>query len=218
MRVVILGYGRLGRPAAQRLDRSGHDIVVLDRDESTVKQARNDGLTALHGEGDEEAILADADLDGTDVFAALTDDLTVNVSACERAADAGCRTVIRVSQELDDETYDAYSEQFDEIVYPEQVGAAAAKTALLGGDFDVISALTEDLTIARIDVPEDSPALGTRVVNLDFPGETRVYAHGEDGEDMSIPLPQTRLSAGDSIAVMADAALLQEVRASIRGV
>lgn len=218
MRYVILGYGRVGRPAALRLEDGSHDVTVVDNDPAKITQAKEAGLETVHGEGNDKAVLEDAGIGSADAFGALTDDIDVNAEACDIARETGCRTVLRVSTELDDETYAGYEERADEIVYPERVGAAAAKTALLGGDFNVISSLTEELLIARVSVPEDSPMLGERVVNIDLPGDSRIYAHGRAGEDMSIPLPQTKVEAGDSVAVMAESALMQDVRATLRGV
>jgi trk system potassium uptake protein TrkA len=217
MRYVIAGYGRVGRPAATRLQESRHDVTVIDSESGSVEAARAQDMTVIQGDCSDEATLDAADIDTADGFAALTDSLEANAAACRLASDAGCRTVLRVLSELDDEEYEEYASVADEVVYPERVGAAAAKTALLGGDFNVISSLTEELSIARVSVPEDAPVLGERVVDVDLPGASRVYAHGRGNEDMSIPLPQTRFEPGDAVAVMAESELLQDVRASIRG-
>lgn len=217
MRCVILGFGRVGRPTALRLRDAGHDVTVIERDEARLNSAREHGFSVVSGDGGTDAVLDEAQLETADAFAALTGDLDVNFAACRAANDAGCRTVLRISEETTEEAYETYAEVADEIVYPERVGAAAAKTALLGGDFNVISSLTEDLSIASVSVPEDSPVIGERVVNIDLPGESRIYAHGRKNEDMTIPLPQTRIEAGDSVAVMVDSSILQDVRATIQG-
>jgi trk system potassium uptake protein TrkA len=217
MRVIILGYGRVGRPTARRLLDEGHDVVVVERDGASVETAREQGVTVIQGDGASESVLADADLASADALAALTKDLDTNLAACRAAGEAGCRTVLRVAEELDEADYERYAGQVDDIIYPERVGAAAAKTALLGGDFNVISSLTEDLSIASVRVPADSPVVGQRVVDTDVPGDARIYAHGREGEDMSIPLPQTRFEGGDSVAVMAETDQLQDVRAALRG-
>ncbi|WP_338902562.1 TrkA family potassium uptake protein [Salinibaculum marinum] len=217
MRCIILGFGRVGRPTAQRMQDAGHDVTVIENDDGKFEAIRKRGLTLVEGDGSDEAVLERADLATADAVAALTDDLDTNLAACSAASEAGCRTVLRISQEISDADYERYSGQVDEVIYPERVGAAAAKTALLGGDFNVISSLTEELSIASVSVPEGAPVVGERVVNVDLPGETRIYAHGREGEDMSVPLPQTRFEPGDSVAVMVDSSMLQDVRATIRG-
>ena len=218
MRYVIAGYGRVGRPTALRLQENRHDVTVIENDESKLADAQEQNLDTVAGDASEAAVLERVDLDSADAFAALTGSVETNAAGCRVANEAGCRTVLRIPSELEEDEYDQYERIADELVYPERMGAAAAKTALLGGDFNVISSLTAELCIARVSVPEDAPVLGERVVNLDLPGESRVYAHGRGNEAMSIPLPQTTIEPGDAIAVMTDSELLQDVRASIRGV
>jgi len=125
--------------------------------------------------------------------------------------------VLRIDADYREEIYDKYAADVDEIIYPERLGAAGAKTALLGGDFNVLADLTERLSIASVDVPEGSPFIGKRVVEVELPGDAHIYAHGRAHEAMTIPLPQTEIEAGDSIAVMSAPDSLNGVRAAMRG-
>lgn len=217
MEFIIVGYGRVGQPTVRKLDEAGHDVVVVETNPEKVSTIESHGLQVVDGDGASEDVLEAAGLPTADGLAALTGDLDTNVAACESATSAGCRTVLRMTKEVSDSDYTRYSEQFDEIVYPERFGAAAAKTALLGGDFNVISSLTEDLSIASVSVTESAPVIGQRVVSIDLPGESRIYGHGREGDDLTIPLPQTTFEPGDSVAIMADTDLLPDVRAAIQG-
>jgi trk system potassium uptake protein TrkA len=51
---------------------------------------------------------------------------------------------------------------------------------------------------------------------VDLRGEARIYAHGRRNEPMEIPLPQTRIEAGDMVALMAAHDDLPEIRAFLR--
>jgi trk system potassium uptake protein TrkA len=217
MKFVIVGFGRVGTRVARVLGSEGHTVVIVEADAGKASRAREEGFEVIEGDGADESVLEAAGLDDADAVGALTGDLNTNLSACVVGEAHGCRSVLRVNEDFTEELYDRYVDDVDEIIYPERVGAAGAKTALLGGDFNVIADLTEELSIASVDVPEGSPVVGTRVVELDLPGGARVYAHGRDDEAMSIPLPRTTIEAGDSIAVMADPAVISEVRARLRG-
>jgi trk system potassium uptake protein TrkA len=129
----------------------------------------------------------------------------------------GCRTVLRIDEDYREEIYEKYAEDVDEIIYPERLGAAGAKTALLGGDFNVLADITEQLSAATVKIPAGAPVVGDRVVALDMPGDARIYAHGRANEPMTIPLPQTEIEAGDSVAVMAHPDALTAVREQLRG-
>lgn len=217
MKFVIVGYGRVGIRTAHTLDSEGHEVIIVDNDYEKVERATEAGFEVIHGDGSTESVLEQAGLDDTDALAALTGNLNTNFSACVIADAHGCRTVLRVNEDFSEELYEKYTESVDEIIYPERLGAAGAKTALLGGDFNIVADLTEELSVTSVDVPEDSPVVGERVVDIDLPGETRVYAHGRKNEAMTIPLPRTTIEVGDSLAVLTTPDTLEAVRAAIRG-
>jgi trk system potassium uptake protein TrkA len=217
MKIVIVGFGRVGMRTARTLQNEGHEVIVVERENERVERARTEGFDAYEGDGGEESVLQQAGLDDTDAVGGLTGDLNTNFSACVIGDAHGCRTVLRVNEDFSEDLYDRYSDNVDEIIYPERLGAMGAKTALLGGDFNVVAEITERLTLTTITIPEDSPIIGDRVVEVDLPGEARIYAHGRADESMTIPLPQTAVNAGDTLAIMADPDDLGRIRTTLKG-
>jgi trk system potassium uptake protein TrkA len=59
--------------------------------------------------------------------------------------------------------------------------------------------------------------VGRRVVELDLPGDARLYAHGRRREPMTIPLPKTEIEAGDRVALIAERTALDDVRTMLTG-
>jgi trk system potassium uptake protein TrkA len=217
MRFVIVGFGRVGMRVARVLDSEGHEVVIVERDHGKVQRAREEGFDVVDGDGSDEAVLTGAGLADADGIAGLTGDLNTNFAACVVGKAHGCRTVMRVDEDFSEDLYDQYVEDVDEIIYPERLGAAGAKTALLGGDFNVLADLTENLSVSSVRIPEDSPVVGQRVIQIDLPGEARIYAHGRAEEPMTIPLPQTVVEAGDHVAIMTDPETLPAVREQLQG-
>jgi trk system potassium uptake protein TrkA len=217
MKFVIVGFGRVGIRTARTLDSEGHEVVVVDNDREKVERAKKEGFEVIEGNGSTEAVLEQAGLDDADALAGLTGDLSTNFAACVVGDAHGCRTVLRVSEDFSDELYEKYADSVDEIIYPERLGAVGAKTALLGGDFNVIADITENLAVASVKIPEDAPVIGDRVIEVELPGGARIYAHGREDEPMSVPLPRTTIEAGDSVAILADPDILTEVRTTLRG-
>jgi len=217
MKFVIVGFGRVGMRTARTLDSEGHEVVVIENDRERVDRAADEGFEVIEGDGSDEQVLDRAGLDDTDAIGGLTSDINVNFSACVVGEAHGCRTVLRVNEDFSEDLYEKYTDDVDEVIYPERLGAAGAKTALLGGDFNVIADITQELSVASVQIPEGSPVVGTRVIEVDLPGEAQIYAHGRRNESMTIPLPQTKIEAGDSVAIMADPDSLPEVRATLRG-
>ncbi len=212
MKFVIVGYGRVGSRTARILGSEGHEVVVVERDPERVDRAREDGFTAIQGDGGDEDVLRQAGLDNTDALAGLTGDLNTNFEAATLGKHHGCRTVLRIDEDYREEVYQEYADDVDEVIYPERLGAAGAKTALLGGDFDVIADLTANLQITVFPIREGSPAVGKRISELDLPEAARIYAHGRAGDPMTIPLPGTTLDAGDRVAVLVETEIIDDVR------
>jgi trk system potassium uptake protein TrkA len=217
MRFIIVGYGRVGRRTASSLRDEGHEVVVVDIERERTERARGDGYETIEGDGGTEGVLERAGLSSADAVAGLTGDLNTNFSACVVGEAHGCRTVLRVDEDVSEPLYGRYSDIVDEVIYPERLGAAGAKTALLGGDFSVVAEIAEHLSMASITIPEGAPVVGERVVAVDPPGEARIYAHGRANSAMTIPLPQTHIEPGDSVGVVVDPEHLPEVRQALRG-
>ena len=81
-----------------------------------------------------------------------------------------------------------YSHDVDEVVYPERLGAAGAKTALLGGDFNVLADITEQLSAASVEIPEGADAVvmveETESFGDDVPFEDAVREHAREEDGM----------------------------------
>lgn len=217
MRAVIVGYGRVGIRTARILREEGHSVVVVDHDPSKVRRAEADGFVAIEGEGDDTATLEAAGLSEADVLAALTGDVEVNQAACLLAEEHGLRTVLRVDADYSDELYREYEASADAIIYPEQLGAAGAKTALLGGDVAVLAELAENLQLLVLTVGPDAPVVDETIGRLGLPDGARLYAHGRGDESLTIPLPSTRLRAGDRVALLVESDAVTATRTHILG-
>ncbi|PSP56053.1 potassium transporter Trk [Halobacteriales archaeon QS_1_67_19] len=217
MRFVIVGAGRVGLRTARIIQNEGYDVVLVENDAEKADRARDEQFMVVEGDGSSEEILEQTDLAATDAVGGLTGDLNVNFAACMIGKHYGCRTVLRIDEDYREEIYHKFADDVDEVVYPERLGAAGAKTALLGGDFNVIADLTEQLQLTTLVVPEGSSIVGERLTAIELPENARIYAHGRARERMTIPLPQTTVDAGDRLAVIAGRDALNAVRDSLQG-
>ena len=217
MRFLIVGYGRVGARTARVLREEGHDVTLVESDDRKVERARAAGFEVVHGAGSNEAVRREAGVETVDAVGALTGDPNVNFAACMLAKESGCRTVMRIDTDYREEIYDRYAEGVDEVVYPERLGAAGAKTALLGGTFNAIADLTEQLQLSTITIPEGSPVVGERVTQIDLGPNARIYAHGRDREPMTIPLPGTTVEIGDHLALITERDVQAEVQTTLLG-
>ncbi|WP_327051077.1 potassium channel family protein [Halomicrococcus gelatinilyticus] len=217
MRFVIVGAGRVGLRTARVLRQEGHEVTLVENDHEKAERAREEEFSVVEGDGSSEDVLEKAAVASADAIGGLTGDLNVNFAACMVGKHHGCRTVMRIDEDYREDIYRKFADDVDEVVYPERMGAAGAKTALLGGDFHVIADLTEQLQLTTLAVPEASPVVGERLSAVDLPRDARIYAHGRENERMTIPLPATTIEAGDRVALIAERDAVPEVRERLQG-
>ncbi len=217
MRIIVVGYGRVGSRTARVLVEEGYDVVVVDNDRLKVERARERGLTVIEGDGTDKAVLQDAGIESADALGAITGDVETNHQICLIGKEYGCRTVLRISEDVDADTYEQYVADVDDVVYPQRLGAAGAKTALLGGSLNAIGDLTEQLQLTVITVQDGSPVVGNRISEIDLPQTARLYAHGHQRDPMTIPLPTTTIEAGDRLAFVIERESLDDVESLILG-
>jgi trk system potassium uptake protein TrkA len=217
MRFIIVGAGRVGMRTARVLREEGHEVVLVDPNRSRVERLAEEGFTVVEGDGSKEEVLLDLDLESADGLAALTGDLTVNFVACMIAKAHDCRTVLRADSDYREYIVRKYSQDVDEVVYPERLGAVVAKNALLGGNIHAIADISPDVQLLELTVTEESPMRGYTLSELELPADARVLGFGKAGGRMNLPEPDQSLELGDRVIVIADYDVLDDVRQIIVG-
>ncbi len=217
MKFVIVGYGRVGSRTARILAEEGHDVTIVDIDQDRLERAAktNNDFECVQGSGDDEDVLREAGIEAADAIGAMCPDLNVNFAACMVGKHYGCRTVLRIDEDYREDIYEKYAADVDEIIYPERLGAAGAKTALLGGDFNVVADIAQNLQLTVLEIGPGSPAIGKRMSELELPEGSRIYAHGRATESLTIPLPGTELAEGDEVAVITETSGIEGVRSAL---
>ena len=217
MKLIVVGYGRVGSRTARVLAEEGYEVVVVDNDHLKAERAREQGLTVVEGDGTDEAVLREAGIETADALGGITGDVDDNHRICLIGQNYGCRTVMRISEDVSTDVYETYVADADEVIYPQRLGAAGAKTALLGGSLNAIGDLTEQLQLTVVTVGADAPVVGSRISAIELPETARLYAHGANDEPMTIPLPTTTVAAGDRLALVLDPEAVEEVRSQLVG-
>jgi trk system potassium uptake protein TrkA len=217
MRFVIVGAGRVGMRTARVLREANHEVVLVDPDRTKVERLRKEGFEVVHGDGSQEDVLVDLDLADADGVAALSGDLVVNFIVCMIGKSHDCRTVLRVDDDYREYVVRKYASDVDEVVYPERLGAIAAKNALLGGNIRAISDVAQNVQLVQLTVTEQSPMRGYTLSELELPSNARLLAFAKDGEQLALPDPDTSLAEGDRLVVISEYDSLGDVRQLIVG-
>ena len=126
-------------------------------------------------------------------------------------------TVMRADGDYREYVVRKYSQDVDEVIYPERLGAIVAKNALLGGNIHAIADIAPTLQLVELTVTDHSPMHGYTLSELELPGSARVLAFGKADGQMELPEPDQSLETGDRLIVIADYDVLGDVRAIIVG-
>ena len=86
MNIIVVGCGRVGSQLATMLSIEGHNVVVIDRDETAFRRLGGtfNGVT-IRGLGFDEETLEQAGIREADALAATTDLDNTNLMTCEVA-------------------------------------------------------------------------------------------------------------------------------------
>lgn len=217
MKFVIVGAGRVGLRTARALSDSNHEVTLVDSAPEALDRARAAGFEIVEGDGGREEVLVAADIDGADAMASLTGDLNANFAACLIAKQYGCRTVMRIDEDYREAVYREYADQIDEVIYPERLGAIAAKNALVGGSTRAIADIERDLQLVEFTVTKSSPMHGYNLSELELPARARLLAFGNDGEPLRLPTSDDTLDAGTRLVILTAFDKLEDVRQIVVG-
>lgn len=156
MNVLIIGCGMVGAELAHTLDKHGHDVSIVDKDESSFDLLSEDfsGFTTLGVPIDQE-ILRRAGISTCDALCAVTDNDNMNIMAAQVASKVF--GVPKVFARIRDVSKCRICEDMGiSTVCPTSIVVEAACTALEENikDTDVINIANHRVTFNTIDAPE----------------------------------------------------------------
>jgi len=212
LRVVIAGGGRVGERTARLLDNRGHDIVVIETDPDVAAALSDEYIaTVIEGDATQPSILSQADLDRTDVVAALTGSTEANLAICltiGRLA-PNLETVMRTEREIGTE-YDDFA---DDVIFTEAAGARAAANAI-ERNIRTLEDVTGSLDIVELAVASGAPVDGKPLANISLPRGSLVVS---DADGDRIAGSETLLEAGRTYIVAVEPEVSDEVLNLFRG-
>ena len=98
MQIIIVGCGKVGRALAAQLSGEDNNVTVVETNGDVVKTVANYyDVMGVTGKGASYSVLAEADIEHTDVLIAVTHNDEVNLLCCVVARKAAnCHTIARV--------------------------------------------------------------------------------------------------------------------------
>jgi len=204
MRVAIAGAGNVGRAIARELVGNGHEVLLIDRDSELARPGVVEGAEMLMADACEVTALDEAQLASCQVVVAATGDDKVNlvVSLLAKTEYGVPRVVARVNHPKNEWMFDE-SWGVDVAVSTPRMLSALVEEAVSVGDLVRLFTFRQgDANLVEITLSADSPVVGQRVGDQDWPQDTALVAIVR-GPRVIAPTPDDPLDVGDELLFVA---------------
>ncbi len=216
MRTLIIGAGEVGVNTTRMLSEEGHDVVLIDQNETLVERA-SEQLDALvmQGNGASPKLLKEAGIKRCELLIAASSSDEVNIIACLAAkAQEVPRTVARIHNPDYYDTRDPFARDMlgiDFVIHTEQMAAEEIKEALLvPGAINVDTFAEDSIEVAEVILEEGSPAVGRALRDVRLPGGSLMVGVLRRGEAL-VPRGDTVLERRDHVLLISGRRRISEV-------
>ncbi|MCC6000707.1 MAG: Trk system potassium transporter TrkA [Pararhodobacter sp.] len=206
-RLVLIGAGNVGLSVARALE-SQPDRVrtrMIERDRGRAERAADalERTIVLHGDGMDDAMLAEAEVERADVVLALTDDDKTNLLSCVRAKAMGCRLAIAL---VNDPSMVPLmgSLGIDAHISPRATTVSSILRHVRHGRVRSIYAIGDgEAEVIEAQVLSTSSLAGRTIATADLPEGVLIGAIMKPGGTLVRPRGNTELTAGDVLVLFA---------------
>ncbi|HVE64366.1 MAG TPA: TrkA family potassium uptake protein [Mycobacteriales bacterium] len=206
MRVVIAGAGSVGRSIARELIDNGHELLLVEKEQSNTKPASVPGAEWLVADACELAQLERAGLESCEVVVAATGDDKVNlvVSLLAKTEFAVPRVVARINHPKNEWLFtEAWG--VDVAVSTPRMLTALVEEAVSVGDLVRLMSLEQGrASLNELTLASDSPVVGRTVGEVEWPSDSALVAILRGGRVL-VPSAQMPLEPGDELLVVCTA-------------
>lgn len=207
MKIIIIGAGDVGSFIAQMLTDKGHDITIIEQDESVINHF-DEQINAkfINDNGATAKALRTAKIEDADYLLAMTTSDAVNLVCCSIAKALGAKaTIARIHhQTYSDCDIFNYQLQFgaDFLINPEALCAIQLAKAIRNpGRMAVETFARGEIEVQQIDVSASSKLIDIPLNQLSLGKNIRIGYITRDNE-ISIPNADTMIKAGDSVTLI----------------
>jgi trk system potassium uptake protein TrkA len=220
MYIVIVGAGNVGYHLAKAVLSKGHEVLLIDRDATTLERIEDElGSIGLKGDGCEANTLEEAGTARADLFVAVTDQDADNLVACQIAKHRFKvpRTVARMSDLKNEPLFKKLGVDVtvsSTILILQYIESQTSKPALLTR----LAVLRgSDREIVDVKIPPTSAVVGKKIRDISLPQNSLIILLIRHDERIQLPTSTTALEAGDRVVVVSDRASEQGLHQALTG-
>ncbi len=205
MRIIIVGCGKVGATLAERLNKEGHEVTIIDKDGAVLRtMADRHDVMGVEGTGVSYEVLMEAGIEDADLMIATTHSDEINMLCCLIAHKAGrCHTIARIRdlEYVKEVHYIREELNMSMVINPER--EAAMETARLlkyPSAIKVDSFAKGRVELMKLVIPKDSALHDLKVMEVGTRLNCRVLiCVVERGSEVTIPDGNFVLKEGDRL-------------------
>jgi trk system potassium uptake protein TrkA len=203
MYIIIVGAGNVGYYLAKRLRQDEHTVAIVEKDSRVCSRiSQNLDVLVINGDGCQPRFLQEAGAARADVLAAVTGRDEDNIIICQIAKETFkvARTVARVNDPDNEHTFGELG--VDVPVDSTAIIAKIVEEEVSFADFvNLMTFKRGKLAIVRVDLPEGSPVVNKKVMDIQLPSDS-VLVSIIRGEEIIVPKGDTVLLPRDDIVAL----------------
>lgn len=212
MRAVFIGAGDLTLLTAQQLLKSGHEVVIIEKDKVRIDELGNEvGAGFIHGDGSKPAILREADPAATDFLFSLTGNDQSNILASLVGRSLGYK---RVVTRIEDPSFEHICVELGltDVIVPDYTIARYLADMCAGQNpLDLSASIKGEARIFSFVLREQDAG---PLAELDLPQNSRVICFYRN-DKFILPDTNTELTRGDEVVIIAHHKALPELEARL---
>ena len=220
MYIVIIGAGNVGYHLAKAVLSKGHEVLLIDRDATTLERIEDElGSIGLKGDGCEANTLEEAGTARADLFVAVTDQDADNLVACQIAKHRFKvpRTIARMSDVKNEPLFKKLGVDVivsSTILILQYIENQTTRPPLLTR----LAVLRgSDREIVDVKIPPTSAAVGKKIRDISLPLNNHIILLIRQDERIQLPTSTSVLEAGDRVIVVGDRASEEGLHRALTG-
>jgi trk system potassium uptake protein TrkA len=217
-RVIIVGAGKVGFHLAKVLLEADYEVSIVER-EGVRGTAVVEALPVhvYRGEGTDIEVLKDAGTAGASYFVAATGNDADNLVACQIAKKHFLvpHAIARVIDPANEKLFKALD--IDAVISTTALAAQTIRNVLPSNGLRLTAIFGQgDTELAEINLGNDSPVIGSPIMDIKLPEDCLLIAVLRDGT-VSLPRGRTILNLGDRVFALAKRNQADDLRRSLLG-
>jgi voltage-gated potassium channel len=222
--IIVCGFGRVGRGAAEELQKAGAAFVVVDNDDERVELAIKDGMLAVVADASRDETLRDVGIArAKGLIATLGSDaenLFVILSA--KTMNANLQLSARIAEESSEQKMRRAGADFVFAPY-NSTGHRMAQAMLKPHVLQFLDFTEQqgvDVEIEQVHVASHCSVAGRTLAEADIrqrSGVVILAIRKASGEMLFNPAPEVQVSGGDHLIAMGDSRNLQKLEQLLTG-